>query len=131
MKYRDFFKNQINSLITCLESAGIKENIINDMVNSGYICCNNVICDTFYGLNQMYIPPVFIDQIKYYQENKKWGHCFPAPNKIYTVNDINEINDILKRLEEKYTNLLYRGVTNMYTFKRAFPSPYFSDGEWK
>ncbi len=127
MGYRDLFANKIKRMEEYLKGEGIKDDLIENMVESGYICFNHIIYDTYYGLKNEYLPPITIEQIKFYQENKRHRRVFPPFDKIFTVKNFMEIDDILSDIKSKYKNVVYRGATNLYTFKRPFPSPYFSD----
>lgn len=128
MRYRDFFANQIKRMQEYLKGEGIEEDLIEDMVESGYICFNQSIYDTYYGFKSSFLSSITLEQIKFYQENRKHRRIFPSPDKIFTVKNFREIDDILGNIKLKHKNIVYRGATNLYTFKRPFPSPYFSDG---
>lgn len=127
MNYKEYFHNEIQDLILYLRRNGICEETINSMVESGYVLISDFILDTYYGLNLRYHPPITIDKVKYYQSNGSWNKSIPSCYKTYFVNNINDIFQIVEELKKQYKNILYRGATNHYTFKRSFPNPFFSD----
>ena len=60
MGYRDLFANKIKRMEEYLKGEGIKDDLIENMVESGYICFNHLIYDTYYGLKNEYLPPITI-----------------------------------------------------------------------
>lgn len=127
MNYKEYFHNQIENLAFYLKKEGIHEEIIYDMIESGYIFISGKILDTYYGLNSAYHPYIMIDKVKYYQNNGSWNKTSPSHYKTYVVNNINEIFHIIDDIKKRYKNILYRGSTSQYTFKRRFPNPFYSD----
>ena len=127
MNYREYFDGEIRDMVVYLRNEDIDEKIINDMVDSGYVCYNDMIFDTFYGFNLYNTRTIGINEIKYYQQNRKWESFYPRQKKIYIVNDIDEIYSIVDRLNIGNDKILFRGATSIYMFRRAFPSPVYSD----
>lgn len=127
MNYKDYFHNQIDDLVFYLRREGIDEEVINSVVESGYILISDKILDTYYGLNSACHPSIIIDKVKYYQSNGSWNKSSPSHYKTYVVNNINEIFQIVEDMKKRYKNILYRGATGHYTFKRGFPNPFYSD----
>lgn len=127
MKYKDYFHNQINKLILYLRREGIHENVINNIIESGYIFISDKILDTYYGLDSVYHPPITIDMVKYYQSNNSWNKSSSSHYKTYVVNNVKEIFQVIENLKKRYKNILYRGEIQHHTLKRDFPNPFYSD----
>lgn len=126
MNFTRIFAKEINALISHLRDNGISENVIEKMIKSGYIYNGEIIVDTYYGSNFMYQPVITLEILKYLH-NKGLGHNFPSHERIYKVNNIEELYNVVNKIKSKHNNLVFRGATNSYMFKREFPNPFYSN----
>ncbi len=130
-------------LIKLFREKGISQNLIDDVIDSGYIIRKFVepfsrrtwesVSDKMYGSKAQssnFDIEMFIEYIK-------GNYNFPALPKFaeYTVKNFDDINEILSESRRnKLINegrLSFRGQTSQYTYKRKIPNPVRADEDGK
>lgn len=122
-KWRDILQEKLRSI-------GMHDEIINDMISSGYYMMNQsdeIIYDSFYGRRYS----ISIEALKNFLQSNP--QIF-SPRGIQAI-EVKSIADAKKQIDkfisgfnpELSNRWAYRGENSIFTFKRKFPNPWNSN----
>lgn len=122
-KWRDLLQEK-------LRSVGMHDEIINDIVSSGYYMMNQsdeIIYDSFYGRRYS----ISIQALKnYLQSNTQTFRPRGIQSiEVKSITDAkNQIDNFISKFNPRLSNRwAYRGENSIFTFKRRFPNPWISN----
>ncbi|EJL88024.1 FRG domain-containing protein [Pantoea sp. GM01] len=136
-------KNNNNRLIEIMRNENIPEEMINDVIDSGYTIVHSldpftgtnyeVVGDGMYG-NKQFSGHLDIQEFIHYIRGNNTFEKLTQFNE-YTVKNYNEIESILSESKRRHYidkgRLSFRGQTSQYYFQRKIPSPVRANDDGK